>query len=123
VCGIHFLSSFLSLIFSGGETPTLALLHSEEFKEEYDKLNDAERAEIVAAHEVNDYDRKRPTAQARVQDVTATLHTIRHLVQSHSFPTIKFPLIPLKSVSSRASMYVSASRDSFALSVILRVTI
>jgi len=82
-------------MFSDGKTPTLALLHSEEFKEEYDKLNDAERAEIVAAHEVNDYDRKHPTAQARVQDVTATLHTICHLVQSHSFPTIKFSLIPL----------------------------
>jgi len=82
-------------MFSDSETPTLALLHSEEFKEEYDKLNDAEQAEIVTAHEVNDYDRKRPTAQARVQDVTATLHTIRHLVQSHSFPTIKFSLIPL----------------------------
>jgi hypothetical protein len=72
-------------MFSDGETPTLSLLHSEEFKEEYDKLNDAERAEIVVAHEVNDYDRKRPTAQARVQDVTVTLHMIRHLVQSHSF--------------------------------------
>ena len=94
VCSIHFLSAFLSLIFSDSETPTLAVLHSEEFKEEYDKLDDAERAEIVAAHEVNDYDRKRPTAQARVQDVTATLQTIRHLVWLHSFSTTKFPLIP-----------------------------
>ena len=85
-----FFSFFLSLIFSDGETPTLALLHSEEFKEEYDKLNDAERAEIVVAHEVNDYDRKRPTAQARVQDVTATLHTICHLVRSHSFQPLNF---------------------------------
>jgi hypothetical protein len=65
------------------------VLHSE-FKDEYDKLEDAERAEIVAAHEANDYDRKRPTAQARVQDVTATLQTIRHLVQFHSFSMANF---------------------------------
>jgi hypothetical protein len=76
---IHFLPIYFSLV-TDGETPTLSVLHSEEFKEEYDKLDEAERAEIVAAHEVNDTDRKRPTAQARVQDVTATLHTIRHLV-------------------------------------------
>ena len=48
--------------------------------QEYDKLGEAEPAEIVAAHEVNDTDRKRPTAQARAQDVTATLQTICHLV-------------------------------------------
>lgn len=96
VCSIHFLSAFLLLIFSDGETPTLAALHSEEFKEEYEKLDDAELAEIVAAHEVKDYDRKRPTAQARVQDVTATLQTIRHLVQLHSFSASEFPLIPSK---------------------------
>lgn len=74
-----------SLIVADGETPTLSVLHSEEFKEEYDKLDEAERAEIVAAHEVNDTARKRPTAQARVQDVTATLQTIRHLVRGVLF--------------------------------------
>ena len=61
------------------------MLHSEEFKEEYDKLDVAELAEIVAAHEVNDHDCKRPTAQAHVQDVTATLQTIRCLVCLYSF--------------------------------------
>jgi len=65
-----------------GETPTLAVLHSEEFKEEYEKLDEAERDEIVAAHESNSCDHKRPTARSRVQDVTATLQTIRHLVTS-----------------------------------------
>ena len=61
------------------------MLYSEEFKEEYDKLDVAELAEIIAAYEVNDHDRKHPTAQARVQDVTATLQTIRRLVRLYSF--------------------------------------
>ncbi|KAF8801633.1 hypothetical protein BYT27DRAFT_7261760 [Phlegmacium glaucopus] len=76
-----FLSMKAQELRDNGETPTLSVLHSEAFKEEYDKLDEAERAEIVAAHEVNDTDRKRPTAQARVQDVTATLQTIRHLLK------------------------------------------
>ena len=80
-----FFPIFKVLIFSDGETATLAALHSEEFKDEYDRLEEAERDEIVAAHEVNNYNRKRPTAQARVQDVTATLQTVCHLVQWLSF--------------------------------------
>ena len=67
----------------------LAVLHSEEFKEEYKKLDEAERAEIVAAHESSGYDNKRPMARSRVQDVTATLQTIRHLVSCFLFFSLK----------------------------------
>ena len=69
-------------MIADGDTPTLAVLHSEEFKEEYEKLDEAERAEIVATHESGGYDHKRPMARSRVQDVTATLQTIRRLVPS-----------------------------------------
>ena len=74
-----------SLIVADSKMPTLSVLHSEEFKEEYDKLDEAEHAEIVATHEANDTACKCPTAQARVQDVTVTLQTICHLVHGVLF--------------------------------------
>jgi hypothetical protein len=70
-----------------GETPTLAALHSEEFKEEYEKLDEAELAEIVDAHDSQGLDHKRPTARSRVNDVTASLRTIRDLVLCFFFFT------------------------------------
>ena len=53
-----------SLIVADSKMPTLSVLHSKEFKEEYDKLDKAERTKIVAAHEVNDTACKRPTVRA-----------------------------------------------------------
>jgi hypothetical protein len=67
-------------IIPDGDTPTLAALHSEEFKEEYEKLDEAELAEIVDAHESHGCHQRRPTARSRVNDVTSTLRTIRDLV-------------------------------------------
>lgn len=64
-----------------GESPTLETLHSSEYTEEYKNLDEEELAEITAAHESTALDRfKRPTSKARVQDVSATLETIRNLV-------------------------------------------
>ncbi|KDR74601.1 hypothetical protein GALMADRAFT_140967 [Galerina marginata CBS 339.88] len=66
-----------------GETPTLATLHSAEFAEEYKNLTEAELAEITAAHESTSSNRcKRPTARARVQDISATLETIRNMLKA-----------------------------------------
>ena len=42
----------------------LAILHSKKFKEEYEKLDEAKQAEIVAAHESSGYDNKHPTARS-----------------------------------------------------------
>lgn len=67
-------------LIADGDTLMLAILHSEEFKEEYEKLNEAGWDEIIAAHESNGYDYKHPTARSWVQDVTAMLQTICHLV-------------------------------------------
>ena len=107
-------------LIADGDTPTLAVLHSEEFKEEYEKLDEVERAEMVAAHESGGYDHRRPTARSRVQDVTATLQTIRHLVLSCSlFLSLKIRLS--KSISSRVSMLVLALRPSSASSAILQL--
>lgn len=64
-----------------GETPTLETLHSSEYAEEYKNLDQAELDEISAAHESSALDRiKRPTSKARVQDVSATLETVRNMV-------------------------------------------
>ena len=67
-------------LIADGDTPTLAVLHSEDFKEEYEKLDEAKRAESAATHESSGYDHKHPMARSRVQDVTAMLQTIHHLV-------------------------------------------
>ena len=69
-------------MIADGDSPTLAVLHLEDFKEEYENLDEAELGEIVAAHESHGYDHKRPTARSCVQDVSATLRTIHHLVSS-----------------------------------------
>ena len=53
-----------SLIVADSEMPMLSVLHSKEFKEEYDKLDKAKHAKIVVAHEVNDTACKCPTVRA-----------------------------------------------------------
>ncbi|KAJ3514614.1 hypothetical protein NLJ89_g2284 [Agrocybe chaxingu] len=69
---------------SEGETPTLNVLHSQEFKDEYNALTEAERAEIVTNHQDTtlEHHRKRPTARARLQDVSCTLANIKQMLQS-----------------------------------------
>ena len=68
-------------LLTDGETPTLATLHSPEYIEEYKNLDQAELAEITAAHESTALERfKRPTSKARAQDVSVTLETVRNMV-------------------------------------------
>ena len=66
-----------------GERPTLSKLNSEEFKAEYEALDNAELEELVANHTEHVSScalRKRHTAQARVQDVSSTIRTMQKLV-------------------------------------------
>ena len=72
-----------------GERPTLSKLNNEEFKAEYEALNDADLEEMVANHAEQVSSgalRKRNSAQARVQDVSSTIKTMQKLVS----PTAKF---------------------------------
>ncbi|KAJ3484015.1 hypothetical protein NLJ89_g12016 [Agrocybe chaxingu] len=66
-----------------GETPTLDLLNSQEFRDEYNTLSREEREEIMNNHQDTTlaHHRKRPTAKARIQDVTVTLKNVRGLLQ------------------------------------------
>lgn len=71
------------LLLSDGERPTLSLLNSEEFKAEYEALDDADLEEMVANHTEHVSSgalRKRNSAQARVQDVSGTVRTMQKLV-------------------------------------------
>ena len=66
-----------------GERPTLSKLNSEEFKAEYEALDDADVEELVANHTEHVSSgvlRKRNSAQARVQDVGSTIRTMQKLV-------------------------------------------
>ncbi|KAJ3501325.1 hypothetical protein NLJ89_g9385 [Agrocybe chaxingu] len=67
-----------------GEVPTLEVLHRQEFKDEYNALTEAERAELVASHQDSNLDRhrKRPTAKSRIQDIMHTLKNIKMMLQS-----------------------------------------
>ena len=70
------------IISTEGETPTLARLHSDEFKAEYNDLEVAELEEIVARHseDRSKIHWQRVTAKARVLDVTNTCQSIQQLV-------------------------------------------
>jgi hypothetical protein len=83
------------IISTEGETPTLARLHSDEFKAEYNELADAELEEIVAHHsEVrSDIHRQRVTAKARVLDVSNTCQAIQQLVSTLFLSTLYFSYI------------------------------
>jgi hypothetical protein len=72
------------IVFTEGETPTLARLHSDELKAEYNELADAELEEIVARHseDRSDNHRQRVTAKARVLDVSNTCLAIQQLVST-----------------------------------------
>ena len=74
----------ITSISTEGETPTLARLHSDEFKAEYDELADAELEEIVARHseDRSNINRQRVTAKARVLDVSNTCQAIQQLVST-----------------------------------------
>lgn len=74
----------LTIHSEDGETPTLAKLHSEEFKDEYDNLANEEREEIIARHVESSSaaPRQRVTAKARVQDVATTVRTMQQLVRT-----------------------------------------
>jgi hypothetical protein len=72
-----------------GERPTLSKLNSEEFKAEYEALDDTDLEEMVANHTEQVSSgalRKHNSAQARVQDVSSTIKTMQKLVS----PTAKF---------------------------------
>jgi hypothetical protein len=74
-----------------GERPTLEKLNSEEFKAEYEALDDADREELVAHHTEHVSSesgplRKRNSAQARVQDVCSTIRTMQKLVRPTPIP-------------------------------------
>ena len=71
-----------------GERPTLSKLNSEEFKAEYEALDDADLEEMVANHTEQVSSgalRKRNSAQARVQDVSSTIKTMQKLVSPSEF--------------------------------------
>ena len=77
-------SNLLSLLLDG-ERPTLSKLNSEEFKAEYEALDDADLEELVANHSEHVSSgalRKRNSAQARIQDVSNTVKTIQKLVST-----------------------------------------
>ena len=77
------LISKLHPLLPDGERPTLSKLNSEEFKAEYEALDDAELEELVANHMEHVSSgvlRKRNSAQARVQDVSGTIRTMQKLV-------------------------------------------
>ena len=80
------------IISTEGETPTLARLHSDEFKAEYSELADDELEEIVARHteERSDIHRQRVTAKARVLDVSNTCQAIQQLVSNRFHCTLWF---------------------------------
>ena len=72
-----------------GERPTLAIPNSDDFKTEYEALDDAELEELVANHTEYVSSKsgplcKRNSAQARVQDVCSTIRTIQKLVRHTS---------------------------------------
>ena len=78
---LYYLFKIISL--TDGERPTLSKLNSEEFKAEYEALDDADLEELVANHTDHVSSgalRKRHTAQARVQDVSNTIRTMQKLV-------------------------------------------
>ena len=77
-----------------GECPTLSKLNGEEFKAEYEALDEADLEEMVANHAEHVSSgalRKRNSAQARVQDVSSTIRTMQKLVS----PTAKLNSSPL----------------------------
>ncbi|PPQ88415.1 hypothetical protein CVT25_011366 [Psilocybe cyanescens] len=67
-----------------GETPTLAMLHSEEFKNEYNNLEVYESEEIIARHMESGSAAsiKRATAKGRVQDVASTFKAMQQMVST-----------------------------------------
>ena len=70
------------------------ILNSEEFKAEYEALDDADLEELVANHTEHVSSgvlQKRNTAQARVQDVSSTIRTMQKLVS----PIAVFNFSPL----------------------------
>ena len=79
------------IIYTEGETPTLARLHSDEFKAEYNDLADAELEEIVARHseDRSNVHRQRVTAKARVLDVSNTCQAIQQLVSTLFLSTLR----------------------------------
>ena len=83
------------IISTEGKTPTLAKLHSEEFKAEYNKLDDAELEEIVARHfeDRSNIQRQRVTAKARVLDVSSTCQAIQQLVSTLFLSTLCFSYV------------------------------
>ncbi|PPQ81407.1 hypothetical protein CVT25_015918 [Psilocybe cyanescens] len=66
-----------------GENPTLAKLHSEEFKTEYNNLGEDELEEIITRHTESSSAtyQQRVTARARVQDVAHTFKTMQQMVR------------------------------------------
>jgi len=88
VCdSIYTTSTYSNLLpLPDGERPTLSKLNSEEFKAEYEALDDADLEELVANHMEHVSSgalRKRNSAQARVQDVSSTIRTMQKLVTPH----------------------------------------
>ena len=78
---LYYLFKIISL--TDGEHPTLSKLNSEEFKAEYEALDDADLEELVANHTDHVSSgalQKCHTAQARVQDVSSTIRTMQKLV-------------------------------------------
>ena len=80
------------IIFTEGETPTLARLHSDKFKAEYNELAEAELEEIVLRHseDRSDIHRHCVTAKAHVLDVSNTCQAIQQLVSTKFLCTLCF---------------------------------
>ena len=97
-CDSCYYSAYSKLhpLLPDGERPTLSKLNSEEFKAEYEALDDADLEELVANHTEHVSSgvlRKRNSAQARVQDVSSTIRTMQRLVS----PKALFNSSPLTS--------------------------